>query len=692
MSVTETRLVSWKEIARYLNRDARSVQRWETERSLPVHRLPGGKKGGVFAYPAELDNWLAQEQSTVSDGREQVAGSSELLGDEAVRSGDADPGYAAADTDLGHSAEQRTSRLASRALRLPLAGIIILTITGCAFVVAYFLGEHNAYRRGYQNGSRRQEQVRRLTFQQGRIGGARFRPDGRNVVYSASWQGDPSELFEASLDVTESSRLNLKGAQLLSLSSRSTLAILLETDEQSPTHPVGTLAVRDLYGGNPETIASNVTCADWSPDGHALAYVVLEGMKSVVEQFDLARHEARRIYSTEGEWEGWINHIKFSPDGRRLALQMREDTATAPAKARGRIIIVSAGDGKQIVESRLYNSVSGLAWIPSGDEIWFAAAEQGISRGLHALDMHGGERLVYQSPATLTLQDIAQNGDVLVTRDSSRFSLFIERTDSESGSDLSLYDGSVLGDFSQDGKKLVIAEVGDAVREPRLYIRSTAGSAAMRLGNASTPVSLSNTGDLVLAATNETCPRAVMFTPGKPSRILTPPNLCISTIMWLPDNTRFIYSASQKAGEVRCYVQSLSEATPKPFTPEGYVCRLISPDGRFALAGKGIGPLGNLYSKIATDGSEPPQQVLQMDHGFTFVRWKSSNEIVTAHDGNPLTLKTFNLKAGTVSINSLQRPSGIDALASLMMSADGSSYAIGGPHLSSELYLIQGLR
>jgi hypothetical protein len=49
-------LTSWKEIAAYLGRDVRTVMRWEKERGLPVHRGPG-RKGIVFATPAELDAW-----------------------------------------------------------------------------------------------------------------------------------------------------------------------------------------------------------------------------------------------------------------------------------------------------------------------------------------------------------------------------------------------------------------------------------------------------------------------------------------------------------------------------------------------------------------------------------------------------------------------------------------------------------
>jgi tetratricopeptide (TPR) repeat protein len=51
------RIDSWKEIAAFFGRDERTVRRWEKERSLPVHRIPG-VRGGVFAYIDELTRWL----------------------------------------------------------------------------------------------------------------------------------------------------------------------------------------------------------------------------------------------------------------------------------------------------------------------------------------------------------------------------------------------------------------------------------------------------------------------------------------------------------------------------------------------------------------------------------------------------------------------------------------------------------
>jgi TolB-like protein len=59
-----TRLDSWKEIAAYLRRGARTVQRWEREEGLPVRRLLHEKLGSIYAYKHELDAWFARRGET----------------------------------------------------------------------------------------------------------------------------------------------------------------------------------------------------------------------------------------------------------------------------------------------------------------------------------------------------------------------------------------------------------------------------------------------------------------------------------------------------------------------------------------------------------------------------------------------------------------------------------------------------
>jgi Tol biopolymer transport system component len=56
------RLDSWKEIAAYFGRGVRTVQRWEREEGLPVHRLAHAERGSVFADPTELNAWWKSRQ------------------------------------------------------------------------------------------------------------------------------------------------------------------------------------------------------------------------------------------------------------------------------------------------------------------------------------------------------------------------------------------------------------------------------------------------------------------------------------------------------------------------------------------------------------------------------------------------------------------------------------------------------
>ncbi len=67
------RLDSWKEIATFFGRDERTVKRWEKERGLPVYRLPGSARGGVFAYTRELAEWL-KAPNHVWEAAETVSG------------------------------------------------------------------------------------------------------------------------------------------------------------------------------------------------------------------------------------------------------------------------------------------------------------------------------------------------------------------------------------------------------------------------------------------------------------------------------------------------------------------------------------------------------------------------------------------------------------------------------------------
>lgn len=68
----EMPLRSWKEIASFFGKDQRTAKRWEAARGLPVHRVPGGNRASVYAYPSELEDWLRRSKAS-GEGAAQEA-------------------------------------------------------------------------------------------------------------------------------------------------------------------------------------------------------------------------------------------------------------------------------------------------------------------------------------------------------------------------------------------------------------------------------------------------------------------------------------------------------------------------------------------------------------------------------------------------------------------------------------------
>ncbi len=180
-SQSQLRLDSWKEISQYLKKDERTVRRWELERNLPVHRTPGGKRSGVFAYTEELDQWLRADGSDLRNEFREAAVAVLDQGESAneEQHGDADGGR--------------------RRLLLFIAAAIVL------LAAVFGLG----YRIAHSRMATGDVSLQQLTFQHGLVRAARFRPDGRNIVYAAAWRGSSLGLYEASLDRPESGTISV---------------------------------------------------------------------------------------------------------------------------------------------------------------------------------------------------------------------------------------------------------------------------------------------------------------------------------------------------------------------------------------------------------------------------------------------------------------------------------------------------
>jgi hypothetical protein len=70
-------LTSWKDIAKFLGKGVRTVQRWEKELGLPVRRPKQARKSAVLAIPSEIDGWVRSQR--FSDGQSESDDKAALL-------------------------------------------------------------------------------------------------------------------------------------------------------------------------------------------------------------------------------------------------------------------------------------------------------------------------------------------------------------------------------------------------------------------------------------------------------------------------------------------------------------------------------------------------------------------------------------------------------------------------------------
>jgi len=147
-----------------------------------------------------------------------------------------------------------------------------------------------------------------ITFRSAYIRAARFAP-GRTVVYGATINGAPMEIFSTRTDTFESQPLHLK-ADLLSVSPASEMAVSLDRVFAPIWVPTGRLAKAPLGGGSTRELLEDVTDADWNSDGSELAIA-----RRVNGQFRLEYPPGKVLYETSG----YISDLRFSRAGDQIA-------------------------------------------------------------------------------------------------------------------------------------------------------------------------------------------------------------------------------------------------------------------------------------------------------------------------------------------------------------------------------------
>jgi Tol biopolymer transport system component len=576
-------------------------------------------------------------------------------------------------TDISSS-----SRGGVRALQLgdePAARRWLVPLLGGVLLLASWVGVYRFAHRGVAANPTFHE----ITFRNGTIWDARFAPDGQTIIYGATWEGQPQEIFSTRFDSSDSRSVGLPPAQILSISSKGEMAICLHPIAYAHFTQSGTLARVALAGGAPREVLDNVMWADWAADGQSLA-VVRPGSPALT-------HLEYPIGNVIYEPQGWVSHVRFSPGGEFLAIADHVRGGDD-----GRVVIIDS-HGNRKASSSYYSSVEGLAWSPNGKEVWFSAVPGGSARSIYALDFSGNERLIYRSPGGLTIHDISRTGLLLLTADKVRVGLFALPPGETHERSLSWFDWSLLTDMSADGKTIVFSETGEAVgTNYSIFLRHTDGSAPVRLGDGGFG-RLSPDGKSVLV--EDGVPAKLMLLPtgvGEP-RQLTDDKIPHFNSAWLPDGKSIIFTSAEDGGH-RTYMMDVNAAggAPRPVTPEGTTGSLVTPDGKFLLAGD-----ANHQRWLYPIAGGNPQKVnltLSPEEGIFSFFGDGKTVLVR---GRGLPVKVFRVDLATGVRQPFREivpadPAGAQSIPSLRFSADGKSYVYSLGRWLSDLYVVDGLK
>jgi Tol biopolymer transport system component len=524
----------------------------------------------------------------------------------------------------------------------------------------------------------------RVTFEKGTIYSARFAPDFRSIVYGAAWNGRPKQLYSTVANSLLPQPLTLTDAILLAVSRSGDLALTLRSARGAHLLTQGgTLATAPLAGGSPREVLNNVSSADWDANNELAVVHHTDGRDHIEYPIGHSLYQSSR---------GTISHLRLSPRGDKIAFMdhpMQWDD--------GGYVDVIDLQGHVRVLSPQWDSEDGLAWSPDGREVWFTAAASGTDRTLFAVDMTGHMRTILALPGGMTLQDVAPDGQVLVSFDIERLALATMARGDTTPVDLSWHDWNVAKDISSDGQ-WILFEDDSEIAGPHFStaIRKIDGTPPVKLSEGS-PSKLSPDGKSVLSLVLGK-PGKLSLVPigvGQPRTISLPEfeEMHNDTARFTEDGKHFALNANEPGHAVRTYLVDLEGKKPIPITPEGTIGILISPDGRYIFRTDYAGALA-IYPTVAGGA---PHTIPDLEPRFVPVQWSEDNSSVYGYipDHMPIKVYKVNVTTGAKTLVEELQPettTGAVTITSVCVSRDGSRFAYSYYQVLSDLYIISGLR
>ena len=519
----------------------------------------------------------------------------------------------------------------------------------------------------------------RLTFRRGQVMSARFAADQQTVIYGASWEGAPTEIFTTQIGTPGSRPLDFGWADLLSISPTGEMAISLGRHFTVGFETSGTLARVPLEGGAPRAILESVHDADWGPDGDSLAVV-----RTVEGRYRLEYPIGNVLYDTDG----WMSSVRVNPDGNLIAFNdrpVRGDNV-------GPIAVIDLEGNKTVFPGN--GAPQGLAWSSDGKEIWGARGST-----LFAQRLDGERRILSSSVGSSVLMDVSTDGRLLLASQNSRRELVGRHRESTEEVNLSWFDWSAPSDLSADGRNVLFEEQNRATAGGTgypMYLRGTDGSPPLRLGDG-IGLALSPDGQWALGLSDPfSKPRLTLHPtgPGQPRELDVGDFQPQPWASWLPDGSGVLLAGSLAGGGTRLFFHGLKSGAPKPVAPEGtrftYDSNALSPDGAWIAT---VSAEGELYRYPIGGGDGEP--IPGGEVGDVAIQWDAGGKHIYVYKpgGLPTQILKLNLSSGRREVWKELEPAdsaGVFTVNMIYMTQDGESYVYSYRRILSDLYLASG--
>jgi hypothetical protein len=262
------------------------------------------------------------------------------------------------------------------------------------------------------------------------------------------------------------------------------MAVLFGPQSIVRTFGERTLASIPLAGGTRRDRLTGIMDADWIPGGNELAVIRDPGAG---HPWTVEFPSGKTVHEATAAWS-----LRVSPDGNRIAFF--EGPAIFDGATDANVVVIDRSGTKTIV-SRNWAAL-GLAWVPSGREIWFTATRFEKVGGrtddsrlrppsLQAVSLTGEERSIQHAPDWLVLHDIAGDGRVLVSRNTVHIGLSCQAPGESRERDLSWQIASLATGLSADGQTAVFNDAlggQTSSGHATVFTRNLDGSPAVRLG------------------------------------------------------------------------------------------------------------------------------------------------------------------------------------------------------------------